>query len=103
MRDEFHGDRLRKLGLWMVEVPQTHASRGPRDTALYEMAVTRRLVLYDDPDLRNMAAFADAKELGNGQLFIKKSGRGKIDLLVALSNCAMEADRAHTGPMAVLI
>ena len=51
------------------------------------------LVLYDDPDVRDAAAHASAKELGNGLLFIKKAGRGRVDLLVALSLCASEAQR----------
>jgi hypothetical protein len=87
-------ENLRRAGIYCVEVPQTHGSRGPRDTALYQMVVNRELVLYDDPDLRKMAAHAKAKELGSGQLFLTKAGRGKIDLLIALSNCASEA---HAG------
>ena len=88
-------DNLTRAGLWCVEVPQTHSTRGPKDTALFEMASNGTLVLYDDPELRAMASAASAKELGNGQLFITKGGRGKIDLLIALSNCALDA---RTGP-----
>lgn len=85
-------DELRAAGIKMIEVPQTHATRGPKDTALYEMVANRQLVLYDHPDLRNAAGGANVKELGNGMLFLRKaSGRSKIDLLVALSNCASEA------------
>ena len=82
-------DNLRKAGLWCVEVPQTHGSRGPHDTFLFEAASNGTLALYDDKQLKGMAASAGAKELGNGLLFIQKAGRGKIDLLVALSNCAL--------------
>lgn len=89
-------DELTEAGLPCVEVPQTHSSRGPRDTALYDMIADGRLVLYDHPELANAAAGANAKELGNGQIFLQKAGRGKIDLLVALSNCASEPD----GPAA---
>ena len=43
-------------------------------------------------------AGASAKELGNGLIFLKKaSGRARIDLLVALSNCADEAQRPHVA------
>ena len=84
-------ENLWRAGLRCNEVPQTHQNRGPRDTALYDLAINRRLVLYDDPELRSAASFAAAKELGNGLLFLQKSGRGKIDLLVALSNCAYAA------------
>ncbi len=80
---------------------QTHGSRGPKDTALLEMVNNRQLILYDAPELRQMTAGADAKELGNGLVFLKKaSGRAKIDLLVALSNCADEA--AYYQPAVVV-
>ena len=82
---------LGRAGVRCIEVPQTHGSRGPKDTALWEMAVNGELVLYDDDQLRYAASYASAKELGNGLLFITKTGRGKIDLLIALSNCASEA------------
>ena len=96
-------DDLRASGIKCVEVQQTHASRGPRDTRLYDLAINKDLVLYDDPDVRNAAAYATAKELGNGLLFIKKKGRGKIDLLIALSNCASAAvDRKRYGHLGVL-
>jgi phage terminase large subunit-like protein len=84
-------DELQAEGLRIVEVPQTHSGRGPKDTALFELIANRRLVLYDHPDVRTAAQFADAKELGNGLVFLTKSKRGKIDLLVALSLCANEA------------
>ena len=84
-------ENLRRAGIRCVEVSQTHATRGPKDTELYEMAVNGELVLYDDPDLVNAAAYANAKELGNGLLFLTKAGRGKIDTLIALANVANEA------------
>jgi len=90
---QFLAESLRKAGIRCVEVPQTQATRGDKDTTLYEMAINSDLVLYDHPDLRNMASHAAAKELGDGRIFLKKAGRGKIDLLVALSNCADEARR----------
>jgi len=77
---------LRRAGLPVMEIPQTHASRGPSDTALYELARNGDLVLYPDDDLVGAAGYASAKELGNGLLFITKAGRGKIDLLIAMSN-----------------
>lgn len=79
---------LQAAGVRCVEVPQTHASRGPRDTRLMDLINSRKLVLYDDPDIHNLASQARAKELPNGQIFLKKaSGRSKIDLLIAMSNC----------------
>ena len=91
-------DRLRRAGIRCFEVAQSHATRGPKDTELFEMAVNGELVLYNDPELREAAANASARELENGLLFLRKSGRGKIDLLVALSNCANEArTRRNTG------
>jgi hypothetical protein len=93
-------DSLQAAGLPCFEVPQTHATRGPLDTALYEMAVNRELVLYDSQDLKDAARHANAKELGNGQIFLTKAGRGKIDLLVALSNCAGQArDQGGMSPV----
>lgn len=77
---------LRKEGISCIEVPQTHATRGPKDTALQQMVGDRELILYPDPDIAGAAAGANAKELGNGLIFLKKAGRLKIDLLVALSN-----------------
>ena len=90
-------ENLRRAGLWCVEVTQSHASRGPRDTALYQMVVNGELRLYDHPDVRRMVGHARAKELGDGRLFLTKAG-GKIDLLVALSNVASEARSQHTLP-----
>jgi phage terminase large subunit-like protein len=85
-------DDLWAAGIICNEVQQTHSSRGAKDTALYELVSNRQLVLYDHPDLRRAASGAHAKELGNGLLFLQKAGgRAKIDLLVALSNCANEA------------
>jgi hypothetical protein len=77
---------LRRAGIPTAEVPQTHQRRGPADTVLYELARNGDLVLYDHPDLAGAAASASAKELGNGLLFITKTGRGKVDTLVAMSN-----------------
>jgi phage terminase large subunit-like protein len=78
---------LRRAGLPVVEIPQTHRSRGPADTALWQLARDGMLILYDDPELRAAVTSANAKELGNGQLFIQKaSARGRVDLLVAMSN-----------------
>ena len=88
-------EELRAEGVRCHEVSQTHATRGPKDTELWEMVCNRELVLYDDPELRSAAANASVKELGNGLIFLGKAGRGKIDLLIALSNCANEARERH--------
>lgn len=83
---------LRSAGVRCIEVPQTHSTRGPKDTALLDMVNGRQLMLYPHADLTNLASKAHAKELGNGLIFLKKaSGRAKIDLLIALSNVASEA------------
>lgn len=90
---------LRQAGVWCIEVPQTHASRGPKDSSLFQLAADGDLVLYPDKELENMAAGAAAKELGNGMIFLKKSGgRAKIDLLIALSNCADVARQGGASP-----
>jgi hypothetical protein len=80
---------LRKAGIRCVEVPQTHATRGVKDTTLYQMIANSELVLYAHPELRTAVSGAHAKELGNGLLFLQKAtGRSRIDLLIALSNVA---------------
>jgi hypothetical protein len=84
-------ENLRRMGLRCHPVEQTHSTRGPKDSELWEMCVNGELVLYDDDDLRHAASYAASTELGNGLIFIKKASRGKIDLLIALSNCANEA------------
>jgi hypothetical protein len=61
------------------------------------MASNGELVLYDHPELKLAAANASAKELPDGKLFLTKGGRGKIDLLVALSNCADAASDYGRG------
>ena len=84
-------DQLAASGVRCHSVPQTRATRGDKDTTLWELASTGRLMLYDHAELRSMAAGANAQELGDGRIFLKKSsGRSQIDLLVALSNVADE-------------
>jgi hypothetical protein len=90
-------ENLQSAGLTTYEVRQTHQSRGPKDTRLFEMASNGELVLYDHPELKLAAANASAKELPDGKLFLTKGGRGKIDLLVALSNCADAASDYGRG------
>lgn len=85
---------LRSYGLRTFPITQSHAGRGPKDTFLYDAIMDKRLVLYDHPELRNLATQATAKELPNGQIFLQKSsGRSKIDLLVSLSNVCDEAGK----------
>lgn len=89
---------LRKAGIRCIEVPQTHSSRGPKDTTLYNLIQARRLMLYPHDDLKHLAAKANARELGNGLIFLKKaSTRGKIDLLVSLSNVTSECAYGRGG------
>lgn len=91
---QFLVDELQKAGIPCYEIPQSQASRGPRDTALLELINDRKLMLYDHPDFHHLSSKAMAKELGNGMVFLKKaSGRAKIDLLIALSNCTSEASQ----------
>jgi hypothetical protein len=91
-------EQLREAGIRCIEVTQSHSNRGPKDTTLYELAASGKLILYDNEDLRNMASGASAKELSNGQIYLAKAGgRSKIDLLVALSNCADECNLEGSG------
>lgn len=86
-------ENLRRAGILCHEVAQTHSTRGPKDTALWQMCSDGRLVLYDDDEVQAAAGYASAKELGNGQVFLQKAGprHGKIDFMVALANVADEA------------
>jgi phage terminase large subunit-like protein len=77
---------LARAGLPVVEVAQNHTTRALADTVLHDLARYRHLALYDDRDLVAAAGAASAKEVNNGLLYITKRGRGKIDLLVAMSN-----------------
>lgn len=94
-------EELELAGIPCTEVSQTHASRGPRDTALLETVNSRQLVLYSHPDIKSASVGANAKELGNGQIFIKKAGRLKIDFLIALSNCVSAAIEDNSGTIAI--
>lgn len=77
--------RLASMGLPVALCPQTFASRGPYDTMLWRWARDGVLELPDLPELRG-AGLASAKEVGSGgTIFLKKLGRRKCDVLVAMS------------------
>ncbi len=95
-------EELRAAKIRCIEVPQTHASRGPRDTRLWELVSNQQLCMYDCKEFRGAASGANAQELGNGMIFLKKAGRGKIDLLIALSNCASEAAGRVRGKVGMI-
>lgn len=93
---------LEAEGFNTIEVTQSHASRGPRDTLLEQLIKDRRLVLYDHPEVKRAAAGASAKTLPNGMIFLTKPGRRKkIDFMVSLSNCTYEAIENESGTVAI--
>ena len=96
-------EELRAEGIQCVEVVQSHSSRAPRDTWLWEAVHDGRLVLYDHPQIRGAASGAIARELGTGQIFLSKRSRAKIDALVALSNCASAASSGTHRPTIALV
>lgn len=88
---------LQEAGIKCVEVTQTHKSRGPRDTALQEMVKNKELVLYENDDVKSAPSGAICRELPTGGVYLKKRGRLRIDLLVALANVAVEARHKRRG------
>lgn len=83
-------EELRGSGITMREVPQSLPELGPRGQAIADMVASRALILYDHPDIRVIHAGVNAREVTQG-LHLKKSGRLKVDLMVALSFCAPDA------------
>jgi phage terminase large subunit-like protein len=85
------GQRLQRLGIKMVEYPQTTANLTRSGSALYELVKERKLLTFDDDDLRRAVLNCAVKETERG-FRIVKSGAGKIDAAVALSFALVGAE-----------
>ena len=83
-------EELTDLGVRMIPIKQSAPELGPLGQKFFDMVAGRSLVLYDHPDIRSMHRHAAVREIKQG-LHIKKSGRGKVDLLVAASFAAPHA------------
>lgn len=80
-------NRLKDKGLPMVKVTQSLPVLGPLGQQLFNLIQDSKLSYYDDPELKAAPNGVVAREVPSG-LHIKKSSKGKADLMVALSFCA---------------
>lgn len=83
-------EELEAKGIRMVPIKQTLPELGPRGQAMSDLIATRNLVVYEHKDTRRMHSGCAVREVSQG-LHIKKAGRLKVDLMVALSFCAPDA------------
>jgi len=72
---------MRDHGIVMEPVTQSRATLGPLGTKFYRAIRERRIVLYDDPYLRDAHHAAVIEEVPEGYVF-KKGGRDKIDFII---------------------
>jgi phage terminase large subunit-like protein len=83
--------RLGRLGLPMVEFPQTSPNLTAASSNLYELFKGRNLRLYPDADLRLAVQRSVAVETSRGWRIAKEKARHKIDLVVALAQACLGA------------
>jgi len=82
---------LAKLGIRMVEFPQTQDRLTSMSQNLYDLVKGGGLVLYRDRQMRDHAQKATAKETVRGWRIVKKKASHKIDLIIALAMAALGA------------
>jgi phage terminase large subunit-like protein len=82
---------LAKLGIRMVEFPQTQDRLTSMSQNLYDLIKGGGLVLYRDRQMRDHAQKATAKETARGWRLTKKKASHKIDLIIALAMAALGA------------
>ncbi|MBA7677375.1 hypothetical protein ES703_85632 [subsurface metagenome] len=82
---------LAKLGIRMVEFPQTQDRLTSMSQNLYDLIKGGGLVLYRDKQMRDHAQKATAKETARGWRIVKKKASHKIDLIIALAMAALGA------------
>ncbi|MBA7615249.1 hypothetical protein ES703_22527 [subsurface metagenome] len=82
---------LAKLGIKMVEFPQTQDRLTSMSQNLYDLIKGGGLVLYRDRQMRDHAQKATAKETARGWRLTKKKASHKIDLIIALAMAALGA------------
>lgn len=77
--------RLRGIGLPLVEYPQTTSNLTEASQNLYNLVTGRNLVLYADAGMRLAASRAIALETPRGWRISKEKASHKIDVIVALA------------------
>ena len=82
---------LAKLGIRMVEFPQTQDRLTSMSQNLYDLIKGGGLVLYRDKQMRDHAQKATAKETARGWRIVKKKASHKIDLIIALAEAVLGA------------
>ena len=82
---------LAKLGIRMVEFPQTQDRLTSMSQNLYDLIKGGGLVLYRDKQMRDHAQKATASETARGWRLTKKKASHKIDLIIALAMAALGA------------
>ncbi|MBA7486599.1 hypothetical protein ES707_22160 [subsurface metagenome] len=82
---------LAKLGIRMVEFPQTQDRLTSMSQNLYDLIKGGGLVLYRDRQMRDHAQKATASETARGWRLTKKKASHKIDLIIALAMAALAA------------
>ena len=85
--------RLRRLGINMVEFPQSVPNLTRSSQNLYELLKSGGIVLYPDPDIRLACQRSVAIETARGWRIAKDKTSHKIDVVVALGMAALGAVR----------
>ena len=89
---------LAKVGVPIMEFPQTQANTTRMTQLLFDLLRGRKLVLYPDPDLREQALHTVAIETGRGLRIAKEKVSKKVDAIVALSMACVAAVDTPAGP-----
>lgn len=88
--------RLRAMGVPMTEVPMTSTNLTEATTALYDAIKQRRLVVYEDKELRDQVLRAIVAETSRGWRLDKLKASHKIDAAVALSMAVLATQQGNT-------
>ena len=96
---QFHrsGVSLAKLGLKMVEFPQTQDRLVECGENLYSLIKGRNLVVYRDREVRDHILKSIAKESSRGFRLVKSKQSERIDLAISLAMSAVKAVNLDTG------
>jgi phage terminase large subunit-like protein len=90
--------RLTKLGIPMVEFPQTVSNLTEASQNLFDLFKGNNIVLYPDQDFRTAISHCIAKETSRGWRIGKERQSFKIDLAVSLAQAALAALKAGYQP-----
>ncbi len=90
---QFHrsGVSLAKLGLKMIEFPQTTDRLVEAGENLYSLIKGRNLVVYEDREIRDHILKAIAKESSRGFRLVKSKQSERIDLAISLAMSSLKA------------